>query len=319
MGMKGYGVSSQVTQSFQLSVLQARDSSRMANCGSSARGWPASFAARWKFARHAFERVEIDAVGANFFHQFGERLPGRRALIARARDPRLAWGKTLSRRDGGSRRPCCGRRGCRRACRAADRIDCDRRRRDLGRRARLGRRRSGRCGFRYRRETVHGVFALFGIVEGAIPDKQLHLREDALRPRELGARVFGIVEAQALKRSSRHAFRPASHAVAPPGSSGPARRTSCGPATEGRFITPVGGTSACRGFHSSGKPRRKSAPRRILGRVAAACERRRIIRSPVIRQMFMCASIDCDARREECKTGAARCQTEETRRKNDYG
>src|SRR5579885_282038 len=45
-------------------------------------------------------------------------------------------------------------------------------------------------------KAIDGVLALFRIVEAAIPDKQLHLRKDMLRPFEVRALVLGRVEAE---------------------------------------------------------------------------------------------------------------------------
>ena len=48
----------------------------------------------------------------------------------------------------------------------------------------------------FREEPVNGVLPRLRIVKAAIPDKQLHLREDALRPLQIRAIILSAVEAK---------------------------------------------------------------------------------------------------------------------------
>src|SRR5258708_28886415 len=59
IGVNGYVTSSQVTQSFQPRVLQAMDSSRISNCGSKARRWPAVLEAARKSAGAVSSRSKL--------------------------------------------------------------------------------------------------------------------------------------------------------------------------------------------------------------------------------------------------------------------
>src|SRR5437879_12566453 len=67
----------------------------------------------------------------------------------------------------------------------------------------------------------------------------------------------------------RHELKPASQTPASAGSCGPEKKTSAGEGGSGRFITPDGGMSGCRAFHSSekttpdAKSMRQAAHRRL--------------------------------------------------------
>ena len=50
--------------------------------------------------------------------------------------------------------------------------------------------------FGFREETVDGVLGLFGIVERTVPDEQLHLGKDVLRPLQLWPVILRAVVAQ---------------------------------------------------------------------------------------------------------------------------
>jgi len=50
--------------------------------------------------------------------------------------------------------------------------------------------------FGFVEKTIDGVFVLVGIVEAAVPDEELDLREDVLRPFEFGARVLRVTVAK---------------------------------------------------------------------------------------------------------------------------
>ena len=60
-------------------------------------------------------------------------------------------------------------------------------------------------------EFFGGVAACFGVVDRAVPDEQLDLRESALRPGEIGVGVVGFIEAElraALVTPGLHACQP---------------------------------------------------------------------------------------------------------------
>ena len=154
-----------------------------------------------EFLGRAFQSVEIDSVGADFFQQLRKHGGGGRAFVARAVIPGKNW-----KHDAHAA--------------AVKLLD------DLAQRGKSSRqiaqqvelvavvhaevrihRPNQHCVNRtdapleVREKNVHGVLAFFGVVERAVPHEQLALGEDALRPgefRTLVERALVMIFSQAI-------------------------------------------------------------------------------------------------------------------------
>ena len=164
-----------------------------------------------KIGRHRFQRVEVDAVGADLFQKFDERGRWRSAFFVRAGIPGQD-GKEhfdiVTMKISDEFLEC--RKTTRQIAEEIELVSVVHANIGIDVPEKHGVDRA-EAGFGFGKEFFRCVLASFRIVDGAVPDEKLDLREHALRPGEIGIGIIGQIHAElraALRAPGLHAREP---------------------------------------------------------------------------------------------------------------